>query len=101
VAGLLLNTARAGDIDRQRRTPSSNGAAARHSAANAGSDSRVEAAEHRLVFANTYTKFIALLQRRRPTQADNGCCMLICYSNVCHNDGARALFYNGSTSANK
>ena len=38
-AGLLLSTVRAGDIDRQRRAPapSSNGAAARRSAANAGS----------------------------------------------------------------
>ena len=38
-AGLLLSAPRAEDIDRQRRAParSSNGAAARHSAANAGS----------------------------------------------------------------
>jgi len=38
-AGLLLSAVRRGDIDRQRRTPapSSNGAAARRSAANADS----------------------------------------------------------------
>jgi len=33
----LLSAVRAGDIDRQRRAPSINGAAARRSAANAGS----------------------------------------------------------------
>ena len=36
-AGLLLSAVRAGNIDRQRRAPSSNGAAARRSAANTGS----------------------------------------------------------------
>jgi len=36
-AGLLLRAVRAADIDRQPRAPSSNGAAARRSAANAGS----------------------------------------------------------------
>ena len=35
-AGLLLSAARAGDADRQRRAPGSSGAAAQHSAANAG-----------------------------------------------------------------
>jgi len=34
---LLLSAVRAGDVDRQRRAPSSNGAAARRSAAHAGS----------------------------------------------------------------
>jgi len=50
---LLLSAVQAGDIDRQQRAPSSNGATARRSAANAGSvvhvDSRVDEAEHRLV----------------------------------------------------
>jgi len=36
VAGLLLSAVLAGDIDGQRRAPSINGAAARHSAANVG-----------------------------------------------------------------
>jgi len=54
-AGLLLSAVRAGDTDRQHASAvSSNGAAARRSAANAGSgqcrvDSRVDEAEHRLV----------------------------------------------------
>jgi len=44
-AGLLPSAPRAGDIDRQRRAPSSNGAATRRSAANA--DSVVMTAEAR------------------------------------------------------
>jgi len=49
-AGLLLSAVHAGHIDRQRRAPSSNGAAARRSAANAGSVMlQVDEAEHRPV----------------------------------------------------
>jgi len=75
VAGLLLGVMRAGNIDRQRRAPSSNGAtAARRSAANAGSVTFTAAVKGcTQTCSGNVLPHVVLADRGPPTYGAAGC----------------------------